>query len=112
MRHAIDTYLKEQLKPAGIKQESYREVTDEHNVSKSTLQHLVQGRKSMSAFNAGKQKLTPEEEQVVVDFWLDLQTRAFHSHTNVYAAADKILTTRLGDDHDPLGQNWVDNFLS
>lgn len=42
-----------------------------HNVSKSTLQRLVNGGVSMSAFNAGKQRLTPAEERVVVDFCLE-----------------------------------------
>jgi hypothetical protein len=30
----------------------------------------------------------------------------------VYTSADNILTARLGDDHEPLGHNWVDNFLN
>lgn len=27
-------------------------------------------------------------------------------------SADNILTAHLGDDHEPLGHNWVDNFLN
>lgn len=111
MRHALDTYAQEQLKPAGVKRRSLREVADEYFVSKSTLQRLANGGISMSAFNAAKQKLMPEEERVVVDFCLESADRGFPlTHANVYAAGDGILTARIGDDHEPLGHNWVDGF--
>lgn len=113
MRHALDAFKQEELKPPNIKRRSYREIADEYLVSKSTLQCLAAGGTSMSAFNAGKQRLTPEEERVVVDFCLESADRGFPlTHKNVYTAADNILTARLGDDHDPLGHNWVDNFIS
>lgn len=113
MRHAIDAWEHEQVKPAETKKKSYRIISDEYSVSKSTLQRLCNGGVSMSAFNAAKRRLTPEEERVVVDFSLDSADRGFPlTHDNVYSAADQILTTRLGDEHTPLGHNWVDGFIN
>ena len=55
MRTAIDEYQAQELKPEVGNRLSYRAVADKHDVSKSTLQHLVNGGISMSAFNASKQ---------------------------------------------------------
>lgn len=67
----------------------------------------------MSAFNASKQRLTAPEERIVVDFCIESADRGFPlTVTNVYKSADNILTARLGDDHLPLGHNWVNNFLA
>ncbi|KZP27730.1 hypothetical protein FIBSPDRAFT_671510, partial [Athelia psychrophila] len=66
------------------------------------------GGTAMSAFNAGKQRLMLEEERVVVDFCLESADQGFPlTHSNTYAAADGILTARMGEDHEPLGHNWV-----
>jgi len=59
------------LKPGAADHLSYWEVADKHDVSKSTLQCLVNGGISMSAFNASKQRLTHAEEHIVVDFCLE-----------------------------------------
>ena len=80
MCQAIDIYQQQEFKPKnGCK--SYCQVADEFYVSKSTLQHLVMGGwVSMSAFNGGKQRLTPAEECVLVDFSLESADQGFHSH--------------------------------
>src|ERR1700692_209863 len=112
MRQAIDVYRQQEFKPKD-ERKSYRQVADEFDVSKSTLQRLVMGGVSMSAFNAGKQRLTPAEERVLVDFALESADRGFPlTHANLYKAADDILTSRLGDEHVSLGHNWVDVFLN
>ena len=112
MCKAIDVYQQQEFKPKD-QRKSYQEVADDFDVSKSTLQRLVMGGVSMSAFNAGKQRLTPAEERVLVDFALESADQGFPlTHTNLYKAADDILTFHLGDEHDSLGQNWVDNFLN
>ena len=83
MQRAIDEYKQQELKPKNL-QMSYQAVTDIHKVSKSILQRLVTGGVSMSAFNAGKQRLTPAEERVVVDFCLESADRGFPlTHDNV-----------------------------
>jgi hypothetical protein len=112
MQRAIDEYKQQELKPKNLWL-SYKTVADIHNVSKSTLQHLVTGGVSMSAFNAGKQRLTLAKERVVVDFCLESADRGFFplTHDNVYKCADNILSACLGSEHDTLGLNWVDTFL-
>jgi hypothetical protein len=67
MWRVIDEYKQQELKSKKSRL-SYQTVADLHKVSKSTLQRLVTGGVSMSAFNAGKQRLTLVEEHVVVDF--------------------------------------------
>src|SRR3979411_665354 len=74
---AIDEYQQQELKPNAADRLSYRAVADKYNVSKSTLQRLVNGGISMSAFNASKQRLTPPEERIVVDFCLESADRGF-----------------------------------
>jgi hypothetical protein len=113
MRAAIDEYREQELNPNAADRLSYRAVADKHDVSKSTLQRLVNGGISMSAFNASKQRLIPAEERIIVDFCLESADRGFPlTVTNVYKCADNILTVQLGDDHPPLGHNWVNNFLT
>jgi hypothetical protein len=55
MRAAIDEYREQELNPNAADRLSYRAVADKHDVSKSTLQRLINGGISMSAFNASKQ---------------------------------------------------------
>jgi DNA-directed RNA polymerase specialized sigma24 family protein len=55
MRAAIDKYRQQELRPRAADHLSYQEVADKHDVSKSTLQRLVNRGISMSAFNASKQ---------------------------------------------------------
>ena len=62
MQHAIDEYLREQAKPDGVQKHGYRPIADKYGVSRSTLQALVNGGTSMSAFNVTKRKLTHAEE--------------------------------------------------
>jgi hypothetical protein len=113
MRAAIDEYWQQELKPNAADHLSYWAVADNHDVLKSTLQCLVNGGISMSAFNASKQGLIPAEECIVVDFCLESANQGFPlTVTNVYKCADNILTARLGDEHALLGHNWVNNFLT
>ena len=51
MRTAINEYQAQELKPDVGAPLSYRAVADKHDVSKSTLQRLVNGGISMSAFS-------------------------------------------------------------
>ena len=84
MQRAIDEYKQQELKLKNLWM-SYQAVADTHKVSKSTLQRLVTGGESMSAFNAGKQRLTPAEKHVVVDFCLESADQGFPlTHDNVY----------------------------
>ncbi len=98
MRAAIDEYQQQKLKPNAVDRLSYQAVADKHDVSKSTLQRLVNGGISMSAFNTSKQRLTPAEERIVINFCLESADRGFPlTVTNVYKCADNILNVRLGN---------------
>ena len=67
----------------------------------------------MSACNAGKQKLAPAEETIVVNFVMESANQGFPlTHRNVKAQANVILQSRLGDEAEPVGHNWIDWFLT
>ena len=65
---AIDKYMIEQnhtLAP-GERRRGFWPIAKEWKVKKSTLQRLVNGGESLSAFNASKRKLTYVEEHVFI----------------------------------------------
>jgi hypothetical protein len=65
----------------------------------------------MSAFNMLKQKLTPAEERVLIDFMLLSADRGFPmSLSCIVAHANSILDSRKGEKIN-LDSNWVDRFL-
>jgi transcriptional regulator with XRE-family HTH domain len=111
MQHAIDEYLREQEKPDGVRKRGYRPIADKYGVSSSTLQALVNGGTSLSAFNATKRKLTHAEERVLVDWILESSDRALPpSLANIAVHANGILGGRevLVE---PVGESWVPRFL-
>jgi hypothetical protein len=111
MQHAIDEYLCEQEKPDGVRKCGYRPIADKYGVSSSTLQALVNGGTSLSAFNATKRKLTHAEERVLVDWILESSDRALPpSLENIAVHANGILGGRevLVE---PVGESWVPRFL-
>ena len=111
MQMAIDEYRREQAKPEGIRKLGYRPIAAKHGVSSSTLQALVNGGVSMSAFNTTKQKLTHAEERVLVDFILESSDRAAPlSFKNIAVHANGILGGRE-EPAEPVGDSWVPRFL-
>jgi len=67
----------------------------------------------MSAFNASKQKLTPGEEYVLVNFILALANRALPlTCNNIIQHANAILEEKGRDSPDErVGEMWVGRFL-
>lgn len=112
MQKAVDAYVQEQAKPEGTKKLGLRKIAEKFEVGFRTLGRLVNGGVTMSAFNASKQKLTPTEERVLVDFAKESADRGFplhHSALEIYANA--ILHVKHGDEYEPLGGQWIYRFL-
>ena len=111
MQHTIDKYLHEQAKPDGVQKHGYRPIADKYGISRSTLQALVNGGTSMSAFNTMKRKLTHAEERVLVDRILESSNCTLPlSLANIAMHADRILGGRK-EPVEPVGESWVPRFL-
>ena len=91
----------------------YARVSAEFGVNECTVHHQVLSiGHSLSEFNASKQKLVPAEEEVLVASILDMLKHSFPpTHHQIAMEADLIQPARLGDSYQPVGKQWVNQFL-
>jgi len=92
---------------------SYAKVAAEFSVNGCTVRHRVLPiGHSVSGFNALKQKLTPAEEEVLVASILESSKHGFPpTHHQIAIEADRVQSMRLGDSYQPVGKQWVNQFL-
>ncbi|KAF8532454.1 hypothetical protein JB92DRAFT_2662870, partial [Gautieria morchelliformis] len=65
------------------------------------------GKQSMSHFAASRQKLTPNEEQILVNTALESADQGFPPMcSRIEQMANAILKSRQGDTYDPVGKTW------
>ena len=110
MQEALDAYRLE-LQKDEHERRGARKIADIFGVNYRTLTRLASGSTSMSTFNASKQKLSPAEERVLVDFILESADRGFPlSHPEIVLIANTLIQERatLGE---PVGENWAPRFL-
>ncbi|TFK58590.1 hypothetical protein BDN72DRAFT_744046, partial [Pluteus cervinus] len=76
-----------------------------------TLLNLASGKRSMSAFNASKRKLTLAEERALVDFILGSADRGFAlTHAQIVVHANAIILGRAKPG-ESVGPSWIGRFL-
>lgn len=110
MNRALEAYEfeKTQPKPKGL-----RKIAAEFAVSHSTLGRLANGKRSMSAFNQTKQKLSPAQEKVLVDCLIESAERGFpFTHRKIEEYADELIRQMQGPDAQGVGEQWVFRFLA
>ena len=92
---------------------SYAKVVHEFSVKESTVRRRVLSvGLLLSEFNASKQKLTPAEEEVLVALILEASRHGFPpTHHQVAMEADHIQSTHLSKSFQPVGKQWVNDFL-
>ena len=79
------------------------------HVPRTTLSDRVKGKSSRQNILANSRKLTNLEEEVIVRYILDLDSRAFPPRrSNVEDMANRILFDRNGG---RVGKNWTTNFV-
>ena len=89
---------------------SLRQAGKAYGVAESTLRGRRAGQQRHAIAHQQQQRLTPEQEEFLVDWIIDEDTLARPpSHGRVRDMAIRIL--RMNGDHQPLGQLWVRNFL-
>ena len=85
------------------------------HLSYSTLSRLVDGRKTREQANAHRQWLTAIEEDIVVNFIVEMAAQGWAvSHRRLKEHVDLIANARLGDKFPSLGvgKNWTAHFIS
>lgn len=95
-----------------IPQPSMRKFSQVHSVNRSTLaRHLNDTCATKTDSSQRKQKLSPEEEDVLVHTIIENAHRGFPlTHDRVARIANEILKARTGaGDH--VGKTWVDRFI-
>ena len=110
MQKAVDAYRKG--KQEAKTQMGLRAIASKHGVNYVTLSRQAKGGRSISEFNASKQKISKVEENVLVQFIKESADRGFPmSHQAIAFHADAILQSRLGDGYEPVGESWIFRFL-
>ena len=80
-------------------------------ISITILYNRIHGRRNQALYGVTKQRLTPEEEESIKSWILDIQSWGFFSRVSqLREMAKKLLQTR--DDYKELGVNWISGFLT
>lgn len=97
-----------------VAEECFQETKKRVELSKTTVIERSKGRISIREFNAGKGWLTPEEEDVVVDFAIDTALRGFPlNHQRLKERVDEICQAKLGNKfpESGVGKEWTQRFV-
>ena len=94
---------------AGVFQ-SQRAAAKAYNLPQATFSARVRGARNSQTSHVYQQRLTPEQEDFLVQWILEEDARAFPpSHARAREMANRIL--RMNGDHRPLGKHWMAAFL-
>jgi len=89
---------------------SQRSAAKAWGIPRSTLQDRMKGRRPHKIAHQQQQRLTPDQEEFLVEWIIDEDSRAQPpSHQRVREMAIRIL--KSNGDRCPLGHKWVENFL-
>jgi hypothetical protein len=89
---------------------SVRSAADGSDVSARTTSYRINGRPARRDCTPNCRKLTDTEEQVIIDFILDLNSQGFPPRIHEVAEmANLLLAERNGT---PVGKNWATNFIN
>ncbi|XPT04274.1 hypothetical protein M3J09_013355 [Ascochyta lentis] len=90
---------------------SQRQAARAYGIPKSSLQSRLQGHQPHAIAHLNQQRLTPEQEEFLVEWILKEDSRAQPlSHPRVREMASRIL--HMNGDHEPLGHLWVPYFIT
>lgn len=113
MEKAMEEYRDEQKKEKKD-QISIRALAAKHNIAYSTLLDRVNGKQSIQAFNATKQRLTTAEEEILVKLISVFSNQGIpFQHATIAEHANRIIQARTDENEqfEPVGTRWVFNFL-
>ncbi|SCO92448.1 related to transposase [Fusarium oxysporum] len=88
---------------------SLRRAAKIYDVHFQTLHYRSQGRQARDDYIPSSRKLSNQEEQVIVEYILNLDSRGFPSrHCDIEEMANRLLADR---DASPVGKRWAINFI-
>ena len=91
---------------------SIRAAAKIYNIPRSTLYELLQGISSRRSLPANSRKLTDSEENVTIQYILDLDSRAFPPRiSGVKNMANRLLAERDVSGASRVRTNWASNFI-
>ncbi|KAJ6258059.1 NADPH oxidase [Drechslerella dactyloides] len=91
---------------------SIRATAKLYDIPHTTLAYRCNGRSSRSNSIPKSRNLTQLEENVIVQYILELCARSFHPRLgSVEDMANQLLSTRAGDSTRRVGKNWAANFV-
>ncbi|KAJ6255929.1 hypothetical protein Dda_9219 [Drechslerella dactyloides] len=91
---------------------SIRAAAKLYNVPRSTLTHQCKGRASRADSTPKSRNLTDLEEDVIVQYILELCARSFHPRLgSVEDMANQLLSTRSNNSTRRVGKRWAHNFV-
>ena len=80
-------------------------------VSKATLYRRINGRRDQVSYGISKRRLTPEEEESIKSWVLEIQSQGFPPRVaQLREMAEELLKAK--GDYKELGKNWVSGFLN
>src|ERR1700761_6727468 len=101
MARAVEDYQQNALKPKD-KQVSFRDIAKRNGVDKESLRRRANGGRGITEMNENKQRLTPNEERVVIDHILISADRGFPMKPrDVVVSANEILKSRGAETINP-----------
>ena len=91
------------------KRMSIRRAAKTYDVPESTLRHRMKGRVAKAEIRNGRHQLTQSEEETIVSYVLDLDSRGFPPRIEgVKDMANLLLSTRHAK---PVGTRWANRFI-
>jgi len=89
---------------------SQRAAAKAYNIPRSTLAARLRGTQTRQFSHEYQQRLTPQQEEFLVQWILEEDARAFPpSHARAREMANRIL--RMNGDNNPVGKRWISFFL-
>ncbi len=112
---ALQAYRAELAKPVSARK-GLEPIAAMHNVSSTTLSRRHKGEKSIQQFNQEKQMLTLTEEQVLVEFILQMARRMLPPTLSMISEKAAAIVSARSDPassntNQEIGHNWVYRFL-
>lgn len=111
---AVEAYQLEQAKPPHLRK-GVNKLAIEHGVNGKTVLNRFNGMQSISQANAKKQQLSPEQEKTLADLAARSSDRGrplTKKDIQHYATTVKNTMSSGTAPENPLGKNWVNNFLT
>ena len=91
---------------------SIRQVSQQFQVPRSTLQDRINGHRSVLEVNAEKSWLADEESMVLVDFLIKAAGQGFpDTKRHLRSRVNEVIREKLGDPSFSVGEKWVDRWL-